>query len=176
MWCVKDVAGIMCAFLTWVISLFGVLAVTLALDGLSEASGQFFYALLALSLTSHVRAMTTNPGGKIKNECCVFSCARASLIHFSFFFCCAAVSKPDSESVAGVEGRMCRVCNGPKPPRAHHCSVCNRCVMVRGKHSFFFFFFCDDVDLASFPPFFHLTADDGPPLVRKSPHLLSFRT
>lgn len=29
---------------------------------------------------------------------------------------------------------ICKRCNGPKPPRAHHCSTCGRCVMKMDHH------------------------------------------
>lgn len=31
-------------------------------------------------------------------------------------------------------GKRCRRCSNPKPPRTHHCSVCNRCVMKMDHH------------------------------------------
>jgi hypothetical protein len=30
--------------------------------------------------------------------------------------------------------RRCRKCDGPKPERAHHCSVCKRCVLLMDHH------------------------------------------
>lgn len=30
--------------------------------------------------------------------------------------------------------RFCKVCRGPKPPRAHHCSVCKACVLKLCHH------------------------------------------
>jgi len=30
--------------------------------------------------------------------------------------------------------KVCRRCHNPKPPRVHHCSVCNRCVMKMDHH------------------------------------------
>ena len=29
---------------------------------------------------------------------------------------------------------MCKKCNAPKPPRTHHCSVCERCVLKMDHH------------------------------------------
>jgi len=37
--------------------------------------------------------------------------------------------------VAPEEGtKQCTKCNAPKPPRAHHCSICKRCVMKMDHH------------------------------------------
>merc|ERR1719428_116841 len=30
--------------------------------------------------------------------------------------------------------KQCSKCKAPKPPRAHHCSICNRCIMKMDHH------------------------------------------
>lgn len=29
---------------------------------------------------------------------------------------------------------ICKKCDSPKPPRTHHCSVCNKCVLKMDHH------------------------------------------
>lgn len=39
-----------------------------------------------------------------------------------------------SNEEQGNKLAMCSHCNGLKPPRAHHCSVCDRCIMKMDHH------------------------------------------
>merc|ERR1712054_255551 len=34
----------------------------------------------------------------------------------------------------GITPRRCKKCQIPKPPRAHHCSVCKRCILKMDHH------------------------------------------
>uniref|UniRef100_A0A1I8F879 Palmitoyltransferase n=1 Tax=Macrostomum lignano TaxID=282301 RepID=A0A1I8F879_9PLAT len=58
------------------------------------------------------------------------------LVNIVFHYYCAAFSDPGSPPagctfpVVGV----CRRCVAPKPPRAHHCAVCKRCVLRMDHH------------------------------------------
>jgi hypothetical protein len=70
-----------------------------------------FGTLSLLAMSSHLTAMTTDPGA-VPLQC---------------------PPPPLSE-----EGRamppMCHRCDGYKPPRAHHCSQCNRCILKMDHH------------------------------------------
>jgi len=70
-----------------------------------------FGILSLLAMLSHLSAMTTNPGAVPLN--------------------CPAPSMAD-ESRCPVP--MCHRCDGYKPPRAHHCSQCNRCILKMDHH------------------------------------------
>ncbi|KAL1405134.1 hypothetical protein Q8F55_008757 [Vanrija albida] len=41
---------------------------------------------------------------------------------------------PAATALQRVRVRRCRKCNGPKPARTHHCSVCKRCVLLMDHH------------------------------------------
>ena len=71
-----------------------------------------FLTISLLSVTSHMRTMLTDPGvvpvGYSPNH---------------------LLQEEKGESLP-----MCSRCNGFKPPRAHHCSQCDRCVMKMDHH------------------------------------------
>ena len=66
----------------------------------------FFNVCAWLALTSHIKAMTTDPGA-VPRE--------AKPLHAS-------------------NQRRCRRCDVFKPSRAHHCSLCNRCIVKMDHH------------------------------------------
>jgi palmitoyltransferase len=39
-----------------------------------------------------------------------------------------------SEQESGAATVWCKKCLGPKPPRTHHCSLCNKCVLKMDHH------------------------------------------
>ncbi|ROT64888.1 putative palmitoyltransferase ZDHHC16 [Penaeus vannamei] len=65
------------------------------------------------------------------------------LINVAFHFYMAARTDPGtppkgiliSEAVS-----VCKKCIAPKPPRTHHCSVCNRCILKMDHHCRILFF------------------------------------
>lgn len=69
-------------------------------------------------------AVTTPPG--YPPEVCF--CCR---IFFSCCFNCFVLSQGEliTEAVS-----ICKKCISPKPPRTHHCSVCNRCILKMDHH------------------------------------------
>lgn len=67
-------------------------------------------ALVASMLISYYRAVTTDPGRLPRGEGAGKEAEDIS----------------SHDTPAGSRRRWCRKCNAPKPPRAHHCSTCQR--------------------------------------------------
>ncbi|RYH30106.1 hypothetical protein EON65_06300 [archaeon] len=55
-----------------------------------------------------------------------------------YFYYFAVTTKPgtpcDFVDESHMEDNFCKKCNFPKPDRAHHCSICNTCVMRMDHH------------------------------------------
>ncbi|XP_062871958.1 palmitoyltransferase ZDHHC3-like [Trichomycterus rosablanca] len=120
-WCIRDLCGMVCAGITWFLVLFAVfvvmfvmlLPVRSALYSLINAT--VFNGLAALALASHCRAMCTDPGAVPKGN----------------------ATKEYIESLQLKPGQVvykCPKCCSIKPDRAHHCSVCKRCIRKMDHH------------------------------------------
>jgi len=115
MWFIKDPCGIFCAGLTFGIMLT-VSSLTTKVAILELHSENYINAtvfisiyaiLLGLAGVSHLVCMLTDPG---------------------------AVETNSSELCKDEPGPQCLKCNCVKPPRAHHCSVCQRCILKMDHH------------------------------------------
>ncbi len=113
-WLNLEPCGLICASLTWCIVLYCETAVAGLTLGtwyadavwLGRLHFTLFTILATLGLTSHARAMLSNPGACPKN------------------------SHPTTS--AGW-AKTCQKCENHKPPRAHHCSICGRCIIKMGE-------------------------------------------
>jgi hypothetical protein len=119
-WLNTDPCGLICASLTWVIVLYCSYATTFVVLGgwwgntlWGWLHGLVFNFLASLSLASHARAMLSNPGAT------------------------PLTSKPTTP--AGWS-RTCTKCDNHKPERAHHCSLCGRCIIKMDREFTSFFF------------------------------------
>ena len=118
-WCNQDACGIVTACFTYVILLFADFVLFVHVIGpwstLPAAARVFhlllFNTLMCLAITSHVRTMTTDPGAIPPH------------------------TTPLALPPSSTPPPSCGQCNfSYKPPRAHHCSICRRCVMKMDHH------------------------------------------
>ncbi|KAM6967402.1 palmitoyltransferase ZDHHC3-like isoform 2-T2 [Aplochiton taeniatus] len=121
MWFIRDACGIICAVITWMLVFYAEFVVLLVMllpsKSLSYSiiNGALFNSLGFLALASHFRAMCTDPGAVPKGN----------------------ATKEYIESLQLKPGQVvykCPKCCSIKPDRAHHCSVCKRCVRKMDHH------------------------------------------
>ncbi|KAK3907703.1 Palmitoyltransferase ZDHHC3 [Frankliniella fusca] len=120
-WCIKDICGIMCAALTWILILYAEFVVMVVMlipspyPVYSLINGVIFQSLAFLAFASHLRTMFTDPGAVPKGN----------------------ATKEMIQQMGFREGQMffkCHKCCSIKPERAHHCSVCQRCIRKMDHH------------------------------------------
>uniref|UniRef100_A0A8C2AVP4 Palmitoyltransferase n=1 Tax=Cyprinus carpio TaxID=7962 RepID=A0A8C2AVP4_CYPCA len=121
MWFIKDACGIVCAIITWLLVFFAVFVVLFVMLIPSKnltyslVNGTLFNSLAFLAVASHFRAMCTDPGAVPKGN----------------------ATKEYIESLQLKPGQVvykCPKCCSIKPDRAHHCSVCKRCIRKMDHH------------------------------------------
>ena len=113
-WLNIEACGLLCASMTWAIVLYCELAMISLTQGIWYANSRwlgnlhllFFTFFAALALASHARAMLSNPGA------------------------CPQNSHP---TTSGGWLKTCQKCDNHKPARAHHCSICGRCIIKMGE-------------------------------------------
>ncbi|KAM8869734.1 palmitoyltransferase ZDHHC3-A-like isoform 5-T6 [Spinachia spinachia] len=121
MWFIRDACGIVCAVITWMLVLYADFVVLFVMLLPSKnltysiVNGTLFNILAFLALASHLRAMCTDPGAVPKGN----------------------ATKEYIESLQLKPGQVvykCPKCCSIKPDRAHHCSVCKRCIRKMDHH------------------------------------------
>uniref|UniRef100_A0A1B6E074 Palmitoyltransferase n=1 Tax=Clastoptera arizonana TaxID=38151 RepID=A0A1B6E074_9HEMI len=120
-WCIKDICGVVCAIMTWLLILYAefvVMSVMLLPSPylmFSYVNIIIFHTLAFLAFASHLRTMFTDPGsvpkGNATNEMIRQMGVREGHVIFKCPKCCSI-----------------------KPERAHHCSVCQRCIRKMDHH------------------------------------------
>jgi len=120
-WCVQDICGIICAALTWMLigyALFVVIFVMLLPDIESlynSVNATAFVLCAVLATVSHLKAMVTDPGAIPIGNATQENIQRLGLKDGQVVFKCAK-------------------CCSLKPDRAHHCSICQRCIRKMDHH------------------------------------------
>ncbi|XP_051728431.1 palmitoyltransferase ZDHHC3 [Ctenopharyngodon idella] len=121
MWFIRDGCGIVCGVITWLLVFYAEFVVVFVMllpaknVAYSLFNGAVFNGLAFLALASHFRAMCTDPGAVPKGN----------------------ATKEFIESLQLKPGQVvykCPKCCSIKPDRAHHCSVCKRCIKKMDHH------------------------------------------
>ncbi|MBN3305530.1 ZDHC3 Palmitoyltransferase, partial [Amia calva] len=121
MWFIRDGCGIVCGVITWMLVFYAEFVVLFVMllpsksIAYSLVNGALFNSLAFLALASHFRAMLTDPGAVPKGN----------------------ATKEFIESLQLKPGQVvykCPKCCSIKPDRAHHCSVCKRCIRKMDHH------------------------------------------
>ncbi|XP_012692931.1 palmitoyltransferase ZDHHC3-A isoform X1 [Clupea harengus] len=121
MWFVRDACGIVCGVITWFLVFYAEFVVLFVMLLPSKnltyslVNGVVFNGLAFFALASHFRAMCTDPGAVPKGN----------------------ATKEFIESLQLKPGQVvykCPKCCSIKPDRAHHCSVCKRCIRKMDHH------------------------------------------
>ncbi|XP_018569206.1 palmitoyltransferase ZDHHC3 [Anoplophora glabripennis] len=121
LWCIRDICGIICAILTWLLILYAefvvmsVILIPSPYPIYSIVNMIIFQMCAFLAITSHVKTMFTDPGAVPKGN----------------------ATKEMIKQMGFREGQVifkCPKCCSIKPDRAHHCSVCQRCIRKMDHH------------------------------------------
>eukprot|EP00553_Chaetoceros_curvisetus_P001919 CAMPEP_0204618974 /NCGR_PEP_ID=MMETSP0717-20131115/5466_1 /ASSEMBLY_ACC=CAM_ASM_000666 /TAXON_ID=230516 /ORGANISM="Chaetoceros curvisetus" /LENGTH=388 /DNA_ID=CAMNT_0051632845 /DNA_START=123 /DNA_END=1289 /DNA_ORIENTATION=+ len=108
-----DTPGLIMSSLVWLMIMYSGITVTLLANhnSLAPAISTTYCTIAALAVTCHAKTMLTDPGG--------------IPLH----------AVPTEEDGANrVEFPMCSVCGTYKPPKTHHCRICNRCIAGMDHH------------------------------------------
>uniref|UniRef100_A0A2K5R6G6 Palmitoyltransferase n=1 Tax=Cebus imitator TaxID=2715852 RepID=A0A2K5R6G6_CEBIM len=146
MWFIRDGCGIACAIVTWFLVLYAEFVVLFVMlipsrDYVySIINGIVFNLLAFLALASHCRAMLTDPV-RICTEM-AFTLLGRGVSFPQKLNKPGAVPKGNAtkefiESLQLKPGQVvykCPKCCSIKPDRAHHCSVCKRCIRKMDHH------------------------------------------
>ncbi|KAL1117145.1 hypothetical protein AAG570_004473 [Ranatra chinensis] len=121
LWCIKDICGIVCAILTWLLILYAEFVVMMVIVVPNPytiygiVNCMIFQCLASLAFASHLRTMLTDPGSVPRGN----------------------ATKEMIQQMGCREGQVifkCQKCCSIKPERAHHCSVCQRCIRKMDHH------------------------------------------
>uniref|UniRef100_UPI00358EFB63 palmitoyltransferase ZDHHC7-like isoform X2 n=1 Tax=Myxine glutinosa TaxID=7769 RepID=UPI00358EFB63 len=126
--CLANACGVLCMIFTYLFVAFAEYALVLHIALPNYSSGPWavihtaaFNVLVLMLIVAHVRAATADPGF-------------VSLPHTAIDFSDIRSSPRNKAEKSHEEWTVCNPCEAYRPPRAHHCSVCGRCVRKMDHH------------------------------------------
>jgi len=128
LWCNVEPCGLFCAFLTNGLVFYAQYTVTATIlipwfkwNIFGLFLFIFYNALAVMAIVAQLRCMLTDPGAVKKDAVPIVE---------------EEIVSDDEEKDEGSRRyrRWCRRCRGYKPPRAHHCSICMRCIIKMDHH------------------------------------------
>ncbi|EAW95463.1 zinc finger DHHC-type palmitoyltransferase 7 [Homo sapiens] len=157
-WFIRDGCGMICAVMTWLLVAYADFVVTFVMllpskdFWYSVVNGVIFNCLAVLALSSHLRTMLTDP--EKSSDCRPSACTVKTGLDPTLVGICGegtesvqslllgAVPKGNAtkeymESLQLKPGEViykCPKCCCIKPERAHHCSICKRCIRKMDHH------------------------------------------
>ncbi|XP_041375082.1 palmitoyltransferase ZDHHC3-like [Gigantopelta aegis] len=120
-WCVKDICGIICAIFTWMLIFYAEYVVMVIMlipcpnTWYSIIHGAIYNLCSFMAFSAHCRCMFSDPGAVPKGNATRENILRLGLREGEVVF-------------------KCPKCISIKPERAHHCSVCQRCIRKMDHH------------------------------------------
>ncbi|KAG7362191.1 DHHC palmitoyltransferase [Nitzschia inconspicua] len=158
-WLNMDCCGLVCASITYMLHLYGVYATCLILippwmstvseDGIRTISPMghlnrtAFTLVAVLAVYAHFKAMTTDPGAVPPDAQPIPEIDATMDNNRDGDLEVAGEQSPDflrDDPLKPIPPskkkgkRLCRRCNAFKPKRAHHCSICRRCIIKMDHH------------------------------------------
>mmetsp|Transcript_22673 Transcript_22673/g.29449 ORF Transcript_22673/g.29449 Transcript_22673/m.29449 type:complete len:286 (+) Transcript_22673:83-940(+) len=131
-WCNLDPCGLICAGITGFLIIYAQYTITAAILvpwlewSVTGLLLFLLYNLLAVAaIVAEIKAMITDPGSVCKDPI-PYDEEEAGTGDDE--------GKAEDETGRKYYRRWCRRCKGYKPPRAHHCSICMRCIIKMDHH------------------------------------------
>mmetsp|Transcript_35126 Transcript_35126/g.45105 ORF Transcript_35126/g.45105 Transcript_35126/m.45105 type:complete len:440 (-) Transcript_35126:213-1532(-) len=139
-WFNVNECGIICVLLAYGVIIYAQAVVTISIlypwhnpKFLTIFQTVLFNTIAELAKVSHWRAMTTDPGA-VPKEAIPLQGPNYWTVEWE-------LNHDDAEEEGGFGGgdvrprrKVCRRCHIYKPPRAHHCSECKRCIIKMDHH------------------------------------------
>ncbi|KAM3721571.1 Palmitoyltransferase ZDHHC3 [Dirofilaria immitis] len=141
-----DLCGIFCALFTYSAMVYAdyVVIVWLIIPTFMHSlwgvlHAVMFNTVLFFAFTSHLRAMVTDPGIIPISRKGLLRCNKS---HFSKLIPDGESNNTDSDieligeknKFVGKDWTVCTRCESYRPPRAHHCRICRRCIRKMDHH------------------------------------------